>query len=143
MFWIIIWRGWGFLVVPLVFAAVIAGSLLAFGLQALGVPKYLVVVAWTGSISILAGLFIWFTAKALSRGPKRRLVDEDTGQRYVVTRSAGSLFFIPMRFWAFIVGVPGLVVTALILFAPLLPRSGDTLAPDDAAAPSSAEAASQ
>ncbi len=141
--WIIIWRGWGILVVPLVFAAVVAGSLLAFGLKALGIPENIVAAAWVGAISALAGLFIWFTAKALSRGPQRRLVDEATGQRFVVKRDASSLFFIPMRFWAYIIGVPGVLVSLLLFAAPLLPHSPDTVASGDAATQSDAQAASQ
>ena len=35
-------------------------------------------------------------------GRPRRVFDPDTGRDVFVTRNAGSLFFIPTRYWAFI-----------------------------------------
>ncbi len=141
--WFIIWRGWGILVLPLSAVSAVPGILVILGLKALGVSTDLAMGPGMLVASVCCGLAIWFTAKALSSGPQRRLVDADSGRQYVLKRDAGSLFFIPMRFWAFIFGVPGVLFSLLLCAAPLLPPSMSIATPGDDAAPSSAEAASQ
>jgi hypothetical protein len=105
---ILIWRGWGILVVLIAGAAVFMSVLIADGLRSVGFSAH-----WQAAISILiasalAGVAIWFTAKGLSGKVLRRLVDADTGQQVLVRSSAGSLFFIPTQYWAYIIVVIGL-----------------------------------
>ncbi len=105
---ILIWRGWGILVVLIAGAAMFASLLMEEGLRSLGFSSH-----WPSAISILvasalAGVAIWFTAKGLSGKVLRRLVDADTGQQVLVRSSAGSLFFIPTQYWAYIIVVIGL-----------------------------------
>jgi len=137
--WFIIWRGWGILVVPLAFFGLVGGVLISIGLESARVPKDVSMALGAAAASVLAGIFIWFTAKALSGGPQRRLVDADSGQQYVLKRDAGSLFFIPMRFWAFFVGVAGLLMSLLLI----LPQAHETSRTGDTAAPSSGQSASE
>ena len=105
---ILIWRGWGILIIPIVGVAMFVSVLIGQGLRSLGFPDH-----WPAAIGILiasalAGVAIWFTAKALSGKVVRRLVDPNTGKDVLFRRSAGSLFFIPTQYWAFIVVVIGL-----------------------------------
>lgn len=109
----IIWRGWGFLVIPLAIAAAVAGMGVALILERTGLPvdlRYRICAAISGAVG---AALIWFVARAFEGGPTRRLVDPDSGQQYVIRRSAGSLFFIPTRYWAFIVLALGLLASAL------------------------------
>lgn len=107
---ILIWRGWGILVVLIAGVAVFAAALIEHGLRSLGFSD-----RWPSAISILiasalAGVAIWFTAKALSGKVVRRLVDPNTGKDVLFRSSAGSLFFIPTQYWAFIIVVIGLLI---------------------------------
>ena len=111
----IIWRGWGILVIPLAIIGAIPGLAVAVGFKALNIPDTWIIpiaslVATLGSFAA-----IWYTAKGLSSGPTRRLVDPQTGEQFVIRRDAGSLFFIPMRFWAYMVLTVGLLFSAFML----------------------------
>lgn len=143
MFWIIIWRGWGILVVPLTAVSLLAGIGVDLAFRHFGLAEHIAIGLGMIAAAVTAGLSIWFSAKALSRGPQRRLVDEETGQRFVVKRSAGSLFFIPMRFWAFILAVPGLMLGLFMIFEPLVDGVHAPLDRSPAEAQSAAQTASQ
>lgn len=107
---LIIWRGWGILVLPIAAVAFIAAMALADFMMSLQVSRYVAEpIAFTTAFAA-AGAGIWFLAKALTGRNKRTLVDPATGQQFVYGSSAGSLFFIPTRFWAFIVLALGILV---------------------------------
>ncbi len=130
----IIWRGWGFLVIPLAIAAGIAGIGAGLILERAGLAadlRYRICAAVSGAAG---AALIWFVARALEGGPTRRLVDSDSGRQYVIRRSAGSLFFIPTRYWAFIVLALGLLGSALGSAAP---RTTADMSQDDVSASAS------
>src|SRR5258708_4194716 len=54
------------------------------------------------TIGILVGASLFFMARQIEGKKARVLVEEGTGRRVVFRRSAGSLFFVPTRYWAFI-----------------------------------------
>ena len=59
--------------------------------------------------SALAALSIWAIAHHIESEPGRVFIEQATGRQVVFKRSAGSLFFIPTRYWSYIVvgaGVP-------------------------------------
>ena len=117
--WILIWRGWGILVIPIVAVGFAVAMAITIALQSSGLPEH-----WQDAIgvavgSVGAGLSIWYIAKAISGKVVRRLVDPNTGKDVLFRRSAGSLFFIPTRYWAFIVIVPGLALSALLAVGPV------------------------
>jgi hypothetical protein len=62
---------------------------------------------------VLAGVGIWLFDQRMDKRPKRVLIDEASGQRFAVGADAGSFFFIPTKFWAFI--VPALSAIALVM----------------------------
>lgn len=101
----IIWSGWGILVVPITLLAggtvfaVIAALLTAAGLERLS------------GFGLAAGLLAaaaanWWAGRRLNGGTGRVLLDPATGQ-HVVLRRTHSLFFIPMQWWAVPLAVAG------------------------------------
>lgn len=107
----IIWSGWG-LLVPLY--VIVAFGLSIVGVTATGAPD-----PWGPAIGftltgLLAGAAIFFTARALDGREGRVLLDEKTGQRVLLKPTAGSFFFVPTRYWAFIVPVVGIVLGGLM-----------------------------
>src|SRR4051794_26989266 len=87
----VIWSGWGILVVPIALICAVAGS-------AIPGPE----VLQTGVFAVLAATATWVFSHLLDRRPKRLLVDLATGER-VVLRQNDSLFFIPVRFWPYLI----------------------------------------
>ncbi len=125
----VIFSGWGILVVPitlLVGGAVTA--LLVALLDAAGLERL-------GGFAVGAGLLAaagatWWAGRWLNGGTGRVLLDPATGQ-HVVLRRSHSLFFVPMQWWA----VPLAFAGAFILLASVLGPvpAGTGSAPDPAA----------
>jgi hypothetical protein len=112
---IIVWRGWGIVVVPIAFVAfALAVAVVEQAHIGPGAISGLVFVAASG----LGALGIWLIAHRIESEPGRVFIEKQTGREIVVRRSAGSLFFIPTRYWSFI--VVGIGVVAAI--QPLLPH---------------------
>lgn len=126
----IIWSGWGILV--LVFAAVgfflgipLGGAISADSNVAAGLSFVLAGLA--------TGLGSFLLARKIEGGEGRAFIDEKTQQRVVVKPHAGSLFFIPTRYWAYIGPIVGIGFAALMYFG----EPSDPVAPD--AAPATVE----
>jgi len=108
----IIWSGLGVLVpitaaVAFFIAAVVAHTM---GLKA---PADASVYAIA---EILAGGVIGYVAHRIESQPAEQFVEKSTGREFTAGHSAGSLFLIPTRYWAFIVPALGL----LLLVEPML-----------------------
>jgi hypothetical protein len=104
----IIWRGWGILVValaagPLLVTPWLADAVLGDGYYAShGWPKFVALAS--------AAVIVWLFSKMLDTRPGRVVVDPHTGER--VTIGGGDhLFFVPVRIW------PALLLAAGIGFA--------------------------
>lgn len=129
---IIVWRGWGILVLPIAFACFIVGTIIGAGLHGLGLA-----LNWAQALGSLIGTAvgaggIWIIAQMITNSrPPRRFTDQQTGQEIVVRANAGSLFFIPTRFWAFIVLALGLLMTVSLALGhdPLAETSPSDAAP--------------
>jgi hypothetical protein len=108
----IVWRGWGILVIPIAFACFIVGTMIGTGLQGTGLmPNWAQAAGTLIGTAVSAG-GIWIIAQMITNSrPPRRFIDQQTGQEIVVRSDAGSLFFIPTRFWAFIVLALGLLMS--------------------------------
>ena len=101
----IVWSGWGIGVVLIAavgaFVGISAADAFAGNLGLAYGPAQSAGMALGG---LLAASGIHFFAKwRESSGEPRVFVDEATGERVEVRPSAGSLFFIPTRFWTWIV----------------------------------------
>jgi hypothetical protein len=107
----IIWRGFGILVVVIAGAALVLTQLLGNAL--FGSGTYEGHSGPLGTLALLlAAAIVWPLGRALNRRGARTLVDPATGQR-VVLRPNHSLFFLPMEYWAPILGA-GAVVWGLV-----------------------------
>jgi membrane protein implicated in regulation of membrane protease activity len=107
---IIVWRGWGILVPVFVIAAFFVAAGVGALIPGNSPAEAAAMIPITGA---LAGVGIWLFQQQMDKRPKRAFVDEATGQRFEVGADAGSFFFIPTKFWAFI--VPALGVIGLLL----------------------------
>lgn len=112
----IIWSGWGILVVAFGFIGLLVGVAGAQALEnALNLAEPLAsTVPLAAGLLLTAGQTHLFT-RWRERGETRVLIDEATGQRYEVRPNAGSLFFIPMRYWTWIaLALAGIVAVVAI-----------------------------
>ncbi len=110
---IIIWSGWGILVPLFAFLAFVVtavGSTPAE--QQFGLAHNVAVAASFGGSGVLAGLALFFIARAIEAKKARVLVDPATNQQFRFRKTAGSFFFIPTRYWAFITPLLGLGMAA-------------------------------
>lgn len=105
----IIWRGWGILVVLITLAIYMAVILLGDSLFHSGFAAYS--HYYSAVAVILSAIAVWFVGRKLNGGQGRELLDEKTGQR-VILRNSHSLFFIKFEFWA----VPLAIIGVLFLF---------------------------
>lgn len=104
----IIWKGYGFLVLVIALAIGATVSLI-FG--KIGSTED------TGAAfgAIISAVVIWFVGNKLNAPSKDRvMIDKKTGQE-VIFKADNSLFFIKMQYWAFIVGGIGLTMLVDIL----------------------------
>ena len=98
----LVWSGWG-IVVALLIAV---GLLVTFG--AMDALQQWLPYGPAGSAGAIVGGFVaalcihLFVRWREQGGEARAFIDEATGERIEVRRSAGSLFFIPSRFWVWI-----------------------------------------
>lgn len=108
----IVWSGWGFLVAIVGVALWGVGFVIGTSV-APGTPLVAAVLGFVGAIG--AGVAIFFAARKFEGKVERTLIDQQTGQEVVLRRNAGSLFFIPTRFWAYIVPALGAGLSILML----------------------------
>src|SRR5438105_3149025 len=104
----IIWKGYGFLVLVIALAI---GAVFSLIFSGIGFTEDL--GAAVGAV--ISGVTIWFVGLRFNAPEKARvLIDKQTGQEFTV-KPVHSLFFIKMQYWAFIVGGIGLVMLIGIL----------------------------
>ncbi len=103
----LIWSRWGILLVPIAVIGVFAASMIGAGLRSLtpDIAGQALVAETTGAFLVggfIAGGLAWLLHSWQAGKPSRTLVDPNTGQQFEIRQTAGSLFFIPVRYWAFI-----------------------------------------
>lgn len=99
----IIWSRWGILVVVFAFIGVVGAVM---GAEALSTSLHLAQPI-APTISLALGLILtagqnYAFTRWRERGEPQIFIEEATGQRIEVRPNAGSLFFIPMRYWTWI-----------------------------------------
>jgi hypothetical protein len=98
---IIIWRGFGFLVVVIAFVCALVGNLIA---NAVAGEGYFDRHKWPLGVSLLvAAALCWLLGDYLRKQPGRVVIDKQTGREFTL-RKTHSLFFIPMHWWGPIFG---------------------------------------
>lgn len=106
----IIWRGWG-LIVPLIAAVAFFGAAIVTASTRLQPPLSGITFA---AAEILGGIVIWLIASRIENETGPTYVEKLSGREITIQRSAGSLFFVPTRYWAFVLAAFGL----FLLFVP-------------------------
>ena len=122
----IIWSGWGFLVAVFYVVGYLIG--IPVGGLVSSDPNVATAVSFVIA-GLLAGLGSFLLARQIEKGEGRAFIDEATQQRVVVRKSAGSLFFIPTRYWAYAGPVLGIAIAVLIMMTPPV----DPVAPEPVA----------
>jgi hypothetical protein len=104
----IIWKGYGFLVLVI---AVAIGAIVSLIFGRVGLTEDM--GAAIGAI-ISAGV-IWVVGNKLnSLAKSRTMIDKQTGQE-IIFKPDNSLFFIKMQYWAFIIGGIGIIMLVDVL----------------------------
>lgn len=104
-----IWRGWGVLVLFIIFMTSLAANLAA---NILGGSGYWNAHGWPlASALIIAGALIWMTNSYFFKKPGRVLVDERTGERVTLSNN-NDFFFVPMKWWGLISASAGILILA-------------------------------
>ncbi len=110
----IVWRGWGFLVMPVAFAAWCIGSLT--GLVAGSSPGTGMAIG-SAVTGILGGIGCYFLARWLE-GKPHTVVDPSTGQPVTVAGDGGAFMFLRVRYWAWVLPAVGLLLAIAYWFDP-------------------------
>ena len=112
----LVWQGWGILVVgvPLLLIVVTSAIWTALMGETSVNDNYSVIL---GIALLLSAPIIYLLGKRLEARPGRTMVDKETGQE-VVLRGAHTLFFVRLRYWAWISAILG----AVFLIVGLLPQ---------------------
>lgn len=111
---IIVWRGWGGLIALFIFLGFVAGVALSI---ALSLPKTMEdTVSIPGSM-LLAALAAWLGVKWVEEWSADRVVDQRTGEVEIVREDAGALFFIPSRYWPYVLAGLSILMFASGLIA--------------------------
>lgn len=111
----IIWSGWGFLVIVFFIIGSVIG--MPVGSMVSSDPDISMGVAVVIG-GLLGGLGSFLLARKIESGKGRAFIDEATQKRIVVKPQAGSLFFIPTRYWAYITPVLAIALAALVMTTP-------------------------
>ena len=117
----IIWSGWGFLVAIFFLVGCMIGVPVGALVSPDGDMSGAVMIVVGG---LVAGLSSFLFARKIEGGEGRAFIDEATQQRIVVKRSAGSLFFIPTRYWAYVAPVLAIALAVVMM----MPTATDTAA---------------
>jgi hypothetical protein len=123
----IVWRGWGILVVVLAAVPLLVVQLAVDVVLGHG---YYVSHGWPKFVALAqAAMLVWMFARVLDSRPGRVVVDQQTGQQ--LTLGGGDhLFFLPVRYW------PALLLLAGIGFGFFGPTSLAFSAPQASVSPS-------
>lgn len=115
----IIWSGWGFLVAVFYVVGFLIG--IPVGSMVSDDPNTATAVGFICA-GLVAGLGSFLFARQIEKGEGRAFIDEATQQRIVVRKHAGSLFFIPTRYWAYVAPVVGIALAVLMMTTPPVDR---------------------
>ena len=105
---VVVWRGWGPIVIAIGFLALLVGFLVTstLGFDERG-GDFIV-----GLALIAAGIGTWFLGVRMNRDAVRDLVDPKTGEQ-VTVRGGHSLFFVSVRWWGVVMIAFGLYMIVI------------------------------
>jgi len=95
----IVWRGWGIVVPVIVFLCALFAQMIA---NSLGGSEYWEQHSYPLSMALLvAGGLVWLADLYFYRNPGRTMVDEKTGERFLVA-PRHDFFFLRLRWWSLV-----------------------------------------
>ncbi len=100
----IVWEGRGILIV----LVLIASFILAEAVLPIYYLDFAFVISFLGT-----GILTWHFGSNWNK-KARVVIDKETGEEYQI-KSNHSLFWIPMQYWAFVLGFLGIIVLAQII----------------------------
>jgi hypothetical protein len=113
---IVVWSGWG-IVVP-VFVVVAFFAMIGATSAIPGLDRTVATEICYALTGVLSAIGVFFLARYLESKPGRAFTDNATGQSFEVKPSAGSFFFIPTRYWPYILVIGGIALAAAAVLSP-------------------------
>lgn len=105
----IVWRGWGIIVVLFFVAAFFLVDWTTAGKPVGDMMWGEVLLKWSIPILLLS-ICLYYTGKYLNRSRNQRVGREQTGDvNYVVSRGSNTFFFVPVQHWAWVLAAFGLL----------------------------------
>ncbi len=99
----IIWKGYGFLVLVI---SIAIGAIVSLIFANIGSTEDI----GAGVGALISGGVIWIVGNKLNASSKNKIfIDKQTGQEILV-KPDHSMFFIKMQYWAFIIGGIGIIM---------------------------------
>jgi hypothetical protein len=96
----LIWKGWGLLVIVFAIGAMAIGQLIQGGDTASTLSTSQVFI-WRSIPLILAAIPVWIIGRKKNTKTTKTLVDPETGENVTLESGGGhALFFLPMEYWA-------------------------------------------
>jgi hypothetical protein len=93
----IIWSGWGFLVIVIAFGVSLAIEVVSEALA--GDDRFYQTHSWPMALAlVLSGLIVWGLGKYLYARGARVVIDKASGQELTIG-GKHTFFFIPMHYW--------------------------------------------
>ena len=97
----IIWSGWGLLIILIYFVVNFIVSFLTVGMKS---------NEWTIALTFfISGVICWFLGKRLNKSSDKVYIDKETGTEVTLKKARHRLFFINMEYWGPILIILGLV----------------------------------
>jgi hypothetical protein len=104
----IFWKGYGILTLVI---AIVVGGISSVVFSKVGSTEEM----GAGVGAIISAIIIWFIGNKFNSAKNERIfIDKQTG-REVIVKPNHSLFFIKMQYWAFIIGIIGLITVIGII----------------------------
>ena len=104
----LVWKGFGVLVPVVTFACLLAAELATE--TAFGDDRYYQDHPWPMAVGFaVAGILVGRIARRLQSPSHRVMLDEETGERVLITGEDHTFIFLPVRFWSPLLLVLGLL----------------------------------
>ena len=113
----IVWQGFGILAVVIPVVLIVVVTVVWTAISGSSTPSDRDTTLIVAIAALASAPLVYLLDKRLAARPGRTMIDKATGQE-VEMRGAHTLFFVRMKYWAWLLGIGGLV----LLVVGLLPQ---------------------